>query len=188
MLKLIAVNFFLLSSYVTTYSLGATGEPALQAYGDYPSVCATRPDVIIRDFYTLEDTGRLDQGECMEVITNTQHPNSTIRAQYVTVKGGKSGRLRLVSKQFVVYSEGNAPSPAPAYGNSQSSVCATRPDVIIRDFYTLEDTGRLDQGECMKTINVQHSNPAVRAEYIAVEGGRSGKLRLVSKKFVVYSY
>jgi hypothetical protein len=103
MLKLIAVNFFLLSSYITTYSLGAIGEPVLQAYGDYPSVCATRPDVIIRDFYTLEDTGRLDQGECMKTI-NVQHSNPAVRAEYITVEGGRSGKLRLVSKKFVIYS------------------------------------------------------------------------------------
>jgi hypothetical protein len=94
----------------------------------------------------------------------------------------------IVFNSLLVYSFITAHSLGAVAQSVLPSVCATRPDVIIRDFYTLDDRGRLDQGECMRTVNIQHSNPTIRAEYVTVKGGRSGKLRLISKKFVVYSY
>jgi hypothetical protein len=72
-----------------------------------PLVCATRPEVLIRDFYTGNAVGQLDKGECMEVVSTIQHSDPAIRAKYLTVRGGKSGKLRLVSKLFVAYSDGS---------------------------------------------------------------------------------
>ncbi len=44
-----------------------------QTSGNLSLVCATRPEVLIRDFYTGNAVGQLDRGECMEVVSNVQH-------------------------------------------------------------------------------------------------------------------
>jgi hypothetical protein len=175
------------NSLIISTLFAITTEYPGQAYSNQSSICATRPEVLIRDFYTLEVVGQLNQGECMDVVNDNQHADPTVRAQYITVRGGQSGRLRLVSKQFVVYARNQSPSASVAVDNGHVSICATRPEVLIRDFYTLEVVGQLNQGECMDVVpNTRHSDPTIRAQYITVRGG-SGKLRLVSKKFVVYS-
>jgi hypothetical protein len=145
------------------------------------SVCATRPDVVIRDFDTQEVVGQLDQGECMEVVSNILHPSPAVRAQYLTVRGGNSGRIRLISKQFVAYQDTSSyASPSANY-----TVCANRPDVVIRDFDTQEVVGQLNYGECMEVVtDIQHSDPIIRTQYFVVRGGQSGRLRLLSKRFV----
>jgi hypothetical protein len=190
MFKLAVLNFLFISNSIfplAILSFSAKAEPILQAYGNSFSVCATRSEVIIRDFYTLEPTGELNQGECMEVVDNVQHSDPTVRAQYITVRGGQSGKLRLISKQFVVFAGERSTAPPQAYDNNQVSVCSTRPGVLIRDFYTLEPRGELNQGECMEVVsNIQHSDPNIRAQYITVKGGQSGKLRLISKQFVIF--
>jgi hypothetical protein len=145
------------------------------------SVCATRPDVVIRDFDTQEVVGQLDQGECMEVVSTILHPSPAVRAQYLTVRGGISGRIRLISKEFVAYQD------TPSYSSPSASytVCANRPDVVIRDFDTQEVVGQLNYGECMEVVtNIQHSDPIIQTQYFVVRGGQSGKLRLLSKRFV----
>jgi hypothetical protein len=91
----------LISCVLTPVSFAKSNESNL------PLVCATRPEVLIRDFYTGNEVGKLDKGECMEVVPNIQNPDPAIRAKYLTVRGGKSGKLRLVSKLFVVYSDGS---------------------------------------------------------------------------------
>jgi hypothetical protein len=184
MLKLIIVNSLVIAA--TNSSIAAT-EGSLHTYNNQSTVCATRPDVVIRDFYTLEIFGQLAEGECMDVVNNIQHSNPAIRAQYITVRGGQSGKLRLVSKRFVIYAGDKLPPTSQVTDDGHVSVCATRPDVAIRDFYTMEIAGQLNPGECMDVVtNVQHPDPTIRAQYITVRGG-SGKLRLVSKKFVMYS-
>lgn len=186
MLKLIIVNSLFITTIAATNSSISATENFLQAYNNQSTVCATRPDVVIRDFYTLEIFGQLAEGECMDVITNIQHSDPTIRARYITVRGGQSGKLRLVSKQFVIYTGDKLQSVSQGLNDSHISVCATRPDIAIRDFYTMEIAGQLNPGECMDVVtSVQHPDSTIRAQYITVRGG-SGKLRLVSKKFVMY--
>jgi hypothetical protein len=187
MLKLIVAGSLVVSVSAFPSSSIATTERLLHANNNQSTVCATRPDVVIRDFYTLEIFGQLAEGECMDVITNIQHPNSTIRSQYITVRGGQSGKLRLVSKQFVIYARDKLRPISRISNDDNISVCATRPDVTIKDFHTLEIAGHLNPGECLDVVtNVQHPNSTIRAQYITVRGG-SGKLRLVSKKFVIHS-
>jgi hypothetical protein len=104
--KLAILNSLLIPNAVlliVSVSSSARSESILQAYGGSSSVCATRTEVLIRDFYTTEVVGQLNEGECMEAVNNVQHSDPTVRAQYVTVRGGQSGKLRLVSKQFVIF-------------------------------------------------------------------------------------
>jgi hypothetical protein len=72
--------------------------------------------------------------------------------------------------------------PAMANPTTKPYVCSTRQNVAIRDFRTMQQVGELNKGECMEIDEtVTSRNP----EYMAVRG-ISGKLRLISKKFVVY--
>jgi hypothetical protein len=66
-----------------------------------PMACATRDNVSIRDFNTLEIVGRLDKTECME-LRSQLHPDLSIRAQYLTVYSNKTKTIRLLNKKYVI--------------------------------------------------------------------------------------
>jgi hypothetical protein len=105
-----------------------------------------------------------------------------INSKMVVIDSGVAMIKTLTIAIVLAVSPYSAATALPDRYYTESVVCATRPDVSVRDYDTLKIVDTLKKGECMDVaMNVNHPKP----EYLAVISS-TNRIRVVHKKFVAF--